>query len=209
MNILNENPSNGLDEAVMAAHAMFRKGKRERACWFLAQKRDEALSSDSSDAASTYASIRGSYLVAMGRDGDALEAYLEAERLSENEAHSLLRTARLLITLKQPEKALERANAVLACEANTYHLAAHGTRGLALLALDQPEKASEELKTIFQGIDQLPSRSCNLMLVEALSRKQLVPELCQRYLDAVESKAIEEGEDRVLKRVLKIKALLR
>jgi tetratricopeptide (TPR) repeat protein len=209
MNSLDMSPLNNLDEAVMAAHAMFRKGKREEACYFLARKRDEAVSSGALGEASTYASIRGSYLVAMRRDSDALEAYMEAERLSEDEADSLLRTARhLIVGMKQPTQALERADAILAFEDNSYHLTAHEIRGLALLALDQPEEASKELQTVFLGIDQLPSQSCDLILVEALSQKHLEPELCQRYLDAVETKAREEEEDRVLKRVLKIKALL-
>jgi hypothetical protein len=110
--------------------------------------------------------------------------------------------------MKQPDKALEKVDSVLAAEVGSYPVSAHSARGLALLALNQPAEARNELQKVLLGIDQLLSRSCDLILVEALSQKHLVPELCQRYLDVVESKAREDGEERVLKRVLKIKELL-
>jgi tetratricopeptide (TPR) repeat protein len=200
-----------LDEAVMAAHSMFRKGKREESCRFLAQHEEQALSHGAPDEASTYASIRGSYLVAMGRDSDALEAYLEAERFSEGAAHSVLTTARHLLSgMKQPDKALARADEVLALEDISYamRLQAHAVRGLAFLDLDQPEDASEVLELIFEGLEQLPAKFCNLMLVEGFLRRGFKLESCRRYLDLFESKATAEGSSRTLKEIARVRRFL-
>jgi tetratricopeptide (TPR) repeat protein len=206
-----QRPPDSFEEPLMAAYTLFRKGKREEACRFLARKRDEEVTSGAREDAALYASVRGSYLVAMGRDSDALEAYLEAEELSNHESHCLLRTARHLLSMNQPERALEKANVVMASTA-----ADHGEiqevnviRGLAFLGLGLPKKAINELQTIVSHVDHLASQSCDLMFVEALCQKNLEPELCQRYLDVVESKAREDGEERVLKRVLKSKELLK
>jgi len=211
-------PSDSFEEPLRTAHALMRQRKGEEACRFLSRAKEDALSSGANDNAALFSSVRGSYLMAMGFDEEALRAYREAERLSGNDVHYRLTTARhLIVAMDRPAEALEIASAVVGFESEDPAVSesevaairreARAIRGLALLGLDQPEKAIEELQALCSPA-QLPSLSWDLTLVEELSRRQLAPGSCRRYLDLVESKAREESEARVLEKVLEIKALL-
>lgn len=213
MSISNERPPDSFEAPLRAAHALMRQRRGEDACRFLAQARDEALSSGLLDDAALFSSVRGSYLVAMGRDSEALEAYLEAERLSKGDAYSRLRTARHLVSgMKQPGEALKKVSTVLEAppEGSAVRHEIHAIRGLAFLGLDQPEQAIEELQVLCSEASppQLPSVSWDLTLVEEFLHRHLAPQLCQRYLELVESKAKKEGETRVLERALQLKSTL-
>lgn len=213
MNTPSERPADSFEEPLRAAYVLMREGQGEEACRFLAQAREHALSGGMLDDAALYSSVRGSYLAAMGHDSDALEAYLEAERLSDSDPHSCLITTRHLVScMEQPGKALEKVDAILESSSvgSAVRQAARAIRGLALLALDQSEKALEELRKMCSELPSalLPSRSCDLTLVEALVRKNLAPSLCSLYLESVELRAGEEREARVLKKVLELKSYI-
>jgi hypothetical protein len=163
--------------------------------------------------AALFASVRGSYRMAMGQDRAALDAYRAAQRLSGNDPHYQLSIARhLAMRLQEPAEALETVNGLLKGKpaSTALRLEARAVRGLALLSLNRGEEAIEELREIplDHGFAELPSLSCDLTLVEELSRKKLAMDLCRHYLDVVESKARAEKETRVHAAVQKVRAVL-
>ena len=207
------------EEPLRAAHALMRQRKGEEACRFLLQAKEHALSEGAAGDAALYSSVRGSYLVAMGRDGEALAAYEEAGQISEDNAHYQLTTARhLVVAMGEADKALEIVNSmtefvsedpeVSESEIAAIHREAHVIRGLAFLTLDQPEKAITELDAICFDSAQPPSLARDLTLVEEFLRRRLAPALCSRYLDLVEAKAQEEEEYPVLAKVVGLKEVL-
>ncbi|NJO21271.1 MAG: hypothetical protein HC838_16190 [Spirulinaceae cyanobacterium RM2_2_10] len=193
---------------------MHRTGKGEEANSSFGPGTEIALASGMLDEAVLYASVNGSFLVAMGRDTEALDAYLVAENLSDGDAHSRLRTARHLLSgMKQPVEALAKVNAVLespAIDNLLVHLEARSIRGLALLALNQNDEVVAELRAACLEVSSanLASISLDLTLVEELSRKHLATDLCCHYLELVKSKALEEGERSILKKVREINSFL-
>ena len=65
------------------AMSLMLEGRHDEACQFLLEKKIEAIENQERLESALYASVLGSYLVASGRDDLALEAYLEAEQLSD------------------------------------------------------------------------------------------------------------------------------
>jgi len=202
----------------MAAHALMRRQKGEEACRLLFRSKEDAQSRGANREAALFSSVRGSYLAALGRNEEALDAYLEAEQLSEDSVHDRLITARHLVgAMDRPDQALEAVNAAVSfrsddpavsdSEVTAILAEALSIRGLAFLRLGQPEKAVQELEALHSMLSSpgLPSLSCDLTLVEELSRRRLAPRLCRRYLQLVEARAREEKERRVLERVLAVK----
>lgn len=208
-----ELPADSFEEPLRIAHSLMRQRKGEEACCFLLQAEERALSSGMPDDAALYSSVRGSYLVAMGRDASALEAYLGAERLSGGNTHYRLGTARHLVSaMARPEQALEIVDEVLKSETKSQSVRqeAHSIRGLAFLALEQSDRAIEELQAIslMLSLAAQPALSCDLTLVEELIRQRVAPRSCRSYLELVESIARENREERVLDNVLRLHAFL-
>ncbi len=201
------------EQPLATAHSLMRQGKGEDACRLLFRARDRAVSSGDSTEACLFASVRGSYLVAMDRNREALNAYLEAEGFSDGQANQKLTTARhLLYGMSQPAKALAKVDEVLESSPNTAAVdqECRAVQGLGLLFLGRPEEAIAALEVMISELPsaQLPSLSCDLTLVEELARRRLAVAECSSYLDLVETKAGIEREKRVLDHVLRLKALL-
>ncbi len=134
-----------------------------------------------------FASVRGSHLVALGRDREALEAYLEAERISGGNVYQRLTTARhLLHGMDQPTQALEIVAEVLETRPKDVAVRheCRAIQGLVLLFLGQIDRAVKSLVLMCSELAsrQLPCLSCNLTLVEELSRRPLAVAACERYL---------------------------
>jgi hypothetical protein len=184
----------------------------DEACQLLADAIERAVSGEAPDNAALFSSVRGSYLMALGRDDDALDAYLEAERLSGGEVYYQLTTARHLVTgVDQPERALQRVDPLVVAPSDDpgVRQQAPAIRGMARLSLNQPDAAIEELAAISSELPaKLPAVSLDLTLVEGLAHRGLGVEVCRRYLSLVESKANEDGEIRVLAKVADIQSLL-
>jgi tetratricopeptide (TPR) repeat protein len=189
-----------------------RKREGDEACQLLADATERAISGEAPDNAALFSSVRGSYLMALGRDDEALDAYLEAERLSGGEVYYQLATARHLVTgVNQPERALKKVDPLVAAPSDDpgVRQQARAIRGMALLSLNQPDAAIDELEAI---CTELPARlaavSLDLTLVEGLAQRGVGVEVCQRYLSFVESKAKEDGEARVLAKVAELQGVL-
>ena len=206
------------EEPLSIAHKLMRKKKGAEACDYLLQAQSQAVSRGMTEDAALYASVRGSYLMAMGQNEDALGAYRAAERLSGNDPHYQLSTARHLVgAMGRPSQALEATNAAVSFQSDdpavsdsqvaAIQAEALSIRGLAFLGLGQPEKAVQELEALLSTLSSsgLPALSCDLTLVEEVSRHCLAPNLVQRYLELVEARARAEKESRVLERVLAVK----
>lgn len=208
-----ERSPDSFEQPLMVAHSLMRQKRGAEACRFLRQAVKQALSDGMSDDAALYSSVRGSYLVAMGRDAEALEAYLQAEQLSGGNTHYSLGAARHLASaMDRPGQALEIVDAILSSETESPSVRqeAHAIRGLAFLGLDQPEQAIKELQAIRLALSQLPlpALSCDLTLVEELSRQHLAPNYCRQYLRLVESVARENREGRILDQLVRLHTLL-
>ena len=190
-----------------------RLNRSEDACRLLARARDRAGAIGDSTEACLFASVRGSYLAAMDRHHDALDAYREAERISAGDPHQQLTTARhLLHGMSRPADALAKVDEVLESH---HHTAAirqecRAIQGLSRLSLGQSEEAVAALTAMSAELSsaQLPSLSCDLTLVEELARGRLAVAECRIYLDLVESRAEDDRDDRTLDRVLALNALL-
>ena len=193
------------------AHALMRAKKGDRACELLADAASQAVTRDDLEDAALFTSVRGSYLVALGRDEAALQAYLEAEKLGEGQAHYQLTTARhLIFGMKRPEDALAKVNELDSTRCSqSERLIARSLRGTAHLHLGKQKLATAELKAMLEETPPgLPSISHDLILVEMLLREPLAHEVCRRYLSLVETKAEKEGEDSILGRVRELKSML-
>jgi len=213
LSLRNEEIKDPFEKVLRAAHALMRRKEGEEACQVLARAKEEALARKDLDEAALYSSVRGSYLVAMGRDEEASEAYSQAEAMSQGNPHYQLTTARHLVSaMSQPGIALQKVDSALDQLDQTAGNAAlsqdaRAVRGLALLALGEPEKATIELSTMHRLLAEtdLPSLSCDLTLVEALCRQPSARRICSRYLKLVEARARNEGETRVLNKILELK----
>ena len=207
-----EQSPDSFESILAAAHALMRKREGEEACQLLANATERAISSEAPDYAALFSSVRGSYLIALGRDEEALDAYLEAERLSGGEVYHQLTTARHLVTgVNQPERALTKVDPLVVAPSDDpgVRQQARAIRGMALLSLDRPHAAIDELAAI---CTELPARlaavSLDLTLVEELAQRGLGVEVCQRYLSFVESMANADGEARVLAKVAELQGIL-
>lgn len=193
-----------LESTIKGAHALVRRGRGVDACRLLAKAADRAISINALDEAAVLSNIRGSYLVALGRDDEALQAYQKAEELSPENFQFTLATARhLIFGMKRPADALNKAAAILekATGGSVEKHEARVVRGLAFLHLDQPSAAINELDAICREIpESQPSISRDLTLVELLLKNNLGAETARRYLTIVEKKAHQEQEVEVLKR---------
>jgi len=209
------------EEPLRAAHDLVRNGKREEACRFLLQHKERAESTGDLDDAALYSSVRGSYLVIIGADEEALEAYREAERLSGHDVHYQLTVARHLVqAMLQPRQALESVNALVKYDSDNPEVSeseiaavrqeAHVIRGLSFLALGRPKGAIEELREVKHIVARgvLHPLSCDLTLVEELIRRHLVPRVCMEYLELVGAKARAASEERVLQKVDELRELV-
>lgn len=211
MNTPSERPPDAFESTLEAAHSLMRRKEGDEACRLLADAVERAVSSEALDHASLFSSVRGSYLVALGRNDEALAAYLEAERHSERDIYDQLTTARhLVVAMDQPKRALEKVNPLMeAIQDPAARQAARAIRGIALISLDQQEAAIQELKAMHTETPaELPALSRDLTLAEVLLRNSLGAEVCRRYLALVESKAQEDGEARVLAKVAEIQSHL-
>lgn len=211
--MLPDQPKDAFEHPLATAHLLMRQGQGEEACQVLVRARDHAVSRGDSTEACLFASVRGSYLAAMGRDREGLDAYLEAENISGGGASQKLTTARhLLYGMCQPAKALARIDEVLESRPNNaviYH-ECHAIQGLSLLFLGRSDKVIETLEAMRLELssNQLPSLSCDLTLVEELTKRRLALDECRQYVELVEAQAESEGEKRVLDRVSDLKAHL-
>lgn len=158
-----------------------------------------AISGAASEApfwAGHFAGILGSLFLADGRDSEALDSYLEAERLDPTDSSRPLRTANcLLYFLNRPAEALQRVDSILNSvdERSWVYFDARGIRGVALLKLGRVDEARRVFEVIVASAARLPATSCDLRLVDELvDRRQQLPE-CRRYLELVLAKA--EAED--------------
>jgi tetratricopeptide (TPR) repeat protein len=212
MGVPGEQSPDSFESTLAAAHALMRRREGDEACRLLADATERAITGETLDKASLFSSVRGSYLVALGRDDEALDAYLEAERLSGGEVYYQLTTARHMVTgVGQPERALEKVDPLVVAPSDDpgVRQQARAIRGMALLSLGQSEAAIDELEAICAELPpRLPAVSLDLTLVEALVRNDLGVEVCWRYLSLVESKAQEDGETRVLAKVTELQGLL-
>ena len=195
------------------AYRLMRSGRGEEACRLLASARDRAILEEDSGEASLFTSVRGSYLAALGQHHNALDAYLEAERLSGGGENEGLAVARHLIYgMHEPADALTRVDQMIArgLASAPADLECLALKGICHLFLGEANDSISTLKIMISKLRFLetPSLSCDLTLVEELSRKHVAAKECLVYLDLVESKAREEGNARSLARVLELKALL-
>lgn len=209
----NERAPDRFEAPLKAAHELMRAGRGDEACQFLDQAKQKAQAEGSTDDAALYSSVRGSYLAAMGRNEEALEAYQGAEQLSKSDPHYRLTTARhLLWGMSLPSEALELVDAIPDSEIENAGilLEAHAIRGLCHLAQQQEAQAIRELEAVVSLIARRmpPSLSCDLTLVEELARQRIAPDLCRDYLEQVEAQARKEEETRVVSRVAELKSLL-
>lgn len=158
-----------------------------------------AISRAAADApfwAGHFADMLGSLFLAEGRDREALDTYLEAERLDPTEPSRLLRIANcLLYFLNRPAEALQRVDRTLESvdSASWVYLDARGIRGVALLRLGRVEEATRVFEAIIASAERLPATSCDLRLVDELVERRQALSDCRRYLDLVLAKAESEG----------------
>jgi hypothetical protein len=200
-------------EILDASRVLMRKGRKEEACRLLAEARDRAASEGQPAEAALYSSVRGSYLVAMGRDSEAQESYRDAERFSNGEASDKLISARHLIYgLKRPEEGLSKAGEVLEATTvgTTVWQEATAIQGIARIAMNQPGEAVNCLKTLLARLrsTQIRASGCDLLLVDELLKQQQAGELCRAYISLAESRAREAQDHEVLARILAIKGAL-
>jgi tetratricopeptide (TPR) repeat protein len=211
MSTSSERPPDAFESTLEAAHSLMRRKEGDEACRLLADAAERAISSDALAHASLFSSVRGSYLVALGRNDEALAAYLEAERHSESDIYDQLITARhLVVGMNQPKRALEKVNPLMdSIQDPAAHQAARAIRGIALVSLDQPDAAIDEMEAICEEFPVgLPAVSLDLTLVEVLAHAGVATDVCRRYLSLVESKAKQDDDSHVLARVAELQDLL-
>lgn len=202
-----------VNEILEATRVLMRKRQQQEACRLLSQERDRAVLEGLPEEAALYSSVRGSYLVAMGRDEEAYEAYRDAEKLSNGDVHDKLLTARhLVFGLGRPEEGFKKAEEVITSETESVIVQhqAHSIQGLARLAMNQPEEAANSLRRLIYAIQSNPAQtsSLDLSLVEELAKDRTATDLCRTYLDLVESRTANSQNSELLSRILSIKGSL-
>jgi hypothetical protein len=150
-----------------------------------------------------FADCLGSLLLADQLDREALEAFLDAERLDPTDQSRKLRTAScLLFFLNRPAEALKRLEVTLqaADPSSWIYCDARGMRGVALFRLGRREEAGQVFETIASSAARLPASSCDLRLVDELVEGGQNLSGCRSYLDVVLQKAREEHNEDVSER---------
>ena len=195
-----------------ATRLLMRKGQREQACRLLAEARDRAAAEENIDEAALYASVRGSYLVAMGLEKEAQESYRDAERFSNGNA-KLISARHLIYGMGRPREGLAKAEEILANQLTepAQRQEARAIQGLARLALDQAQEAIKSLAELLSDLleTRIPASSTDLTLVEELAKRHMAADLCRAYLDLVEERAREDQDQGALHRILAAKDDLR
>ena len=189
------------EEADERVVELVRLRKREDARRLLRASVDQAAA-ESPFWAGHFADCLGSLLLADQKDEEALEAYLEAERLDPDESRALRIANCLLYFLNRPAEALSRLESTLRSveEGGPTYCDARGMRGVALLRLGRVREAKGVFENIANSASRLPASSCDLRLVDELvGRKEFLAE-CRSYLDIVLAKAQAEQNEDVIER---------
>ena len=204
-------PGDSFEPILAKAHALMRSKRGEEACIMLAEALEQARGSGDMEGAALFSSVRGSYLRALGRHAEALDAYLEAETLSGGESQYRISAARhMVFGVNQPERAIEKLSPLIkASQSSVLRQEAHSLRGIAFLALGKPREAVEELEGISTelGVREAPW-SRDLSLAELLVRNSLGVKACKRYLSLIAARAAAEGEAPVLDKIRGLARLL-
>ncbi len=189
------------EEPFHRANQLLLSGEFAEATTVLLTAMNEEANKGNNEDAAFYSNVLGSFLVSRERHEEALEAYLEAERLEPTNPHLKLTTGRHLHFMNRSQAGRNKAREVLELQPseNPVHHEAHILFALTSLALGDTASATSSFEAMVSGplLQELTAEACDLSLVVALCRQGLVADKCRSYLATVHGKALCEKNENV------------